>query len=206
MGSPDACPLPVGAPGEALDAFRQAQDPLADELGSIRRRSSRSCSGSIPQDPTLQLTGKPLRGYRLLERVEGAFGVVWRARPRAGAGGRREAIHPRLSDDPSFVRRFEQEAQTIARLEHPHVVPLYDYWRDGSGAYLVMRWMRGGPSRTSSCAQARPRALGEDRRPARGCARPRTEPTRSTATSSRPTSCSTTTGTPTCRTSASRRI
>ena len=53
-------------------------------------------------------------------------------------------IHPRLSDDPSFVRRFEQEAQTIARLEHPHVVPLYDYWRDGSGAYLVMRWMRGG--------------------------------------------------------------
>jgi ABC-type glycerol-3-phosphate transport system substrate-binding protein len=49
-----------------------------------------------------------------------------------------------LSDDPSFVRRFEQEAQTIARLEHPHVVPLYDYWRDGSGAYLVMRWMRGG--------------------------------------------------------------
>ena len=136
-----------GRQAEALDAFRQAQDLLADELGidpsqelqELQRRM-------LQQDPALQLTGKPLRGYRLLERVgEGAFGVVWRALdPELGREVGVKQIHPRLSDDPSFVRRFEQEAQTIARLEHPHVVPLYDYWRDGSGAYLVMRWMRGG--------------------------------------------------------------
>ena len=115
--------------------------------GSIRRRSCRSCSaGCCNRIRRSQLTGKPLRGYRLLERVgEGAFGVVWRALdPELGREVGVKQIHPRLSDDPSFVRRFEQEAQTIARLEHPHVVPLYDYWRDGSGAYLVMRWMRGG--------------------------------------------------------------
>ncbi|HSH77747.1 MAG TPA: protein kinase, partial [Herpetosiphonaceae bacterium] len=29
-------------------------------------------------------------------------------------------------------------------LEHPHIVPLYDYWRDPSGAYLVMRYLRSG--------------------------------------------------------------
>jgi serine/threonine protein kinase len=29
-------------------------------------------------------------------------------------------------------------------LEHPHITPLYDYWRDAGGAYLVMRWLRGG--------------------------------------------------------------
>ena len=94
----------------------------------------------------MQLTGRPLRGYRLLEQVgEGAFGVVWRALdPELGREVAVKQIHPRLASDPGFVRRFEQEAQTIARLEHPHVVPLYDYWRDGSGAYLVMRWMRGG--------------------------------------------------------------
>ncbi len=136
-----------GRQAEALDAFRQAQELLADELGidpsqelqELQRRM-------LQQDPALQLTGKPLRGYRLLERVgEGAFGVVWRALdPELGREVGVKQIHPRLSDDPSFVRRFEQEAQTIARLEHPHVVPLYDYWRDGSGAYLVMRWMRGG--------------------------------------------------------------
>ena len=32
-------------------------------------------------------------------------------------------------------------------LEHPHIVPLYDYWRDPDGAYLVTRWLRGGSLR-----------------------------------------------------------
>jgi DNA-binding SARP family transcriptional activator/ABC-type glycerol-3-phosphate transport system substrate-binding protein len=136
-----------GRQAEALDAYRRAQDLLADELGIDPSPELQELQRRIlHQDATLQLTGKPLRGYRLLERVgEGAFGVVWRALdPELGREVGVKQIHPQLSDDPAFVRRFEQEAQTIARLEHPHVVPLYDYWRDGSGAYLVMRWMRGG--------------------------------------------------------------
>src|SRR5262249_48279949 len=48
---------------------------------------------------------------------------------------------------PEFIRRFESEAQLVARLEHPHITPLYDYWRDPEGAYLVMRWLRGGSLR-----------------------------------------------------------
>ncbi|MCB0000755.1 MAG: serine/threonine protein kinase, partial [Anaerolineales bacterium] len=32
----------------------------------------------------------------------------------------------------------------VARLESPHIVPLYDFWREPGGAFLVMRWMRGG--------------------------------------------------------------
>src|SRR5262249_52372920 len=48
------------------------------------------------------------------------------------------------ANQPDFIRSFEQEAQLVARLEHPHIVPLYDYWRDPDGAYLVMRFLRGG--------------------------------------------------------------
>ena len=55
-----------------------------------------------------------------------------------------KVIHPDLADDPVFVRRFENEARLVARLEHPHIVPLYDFWREPGGAYLVMRWLRGG--------------------------------------------------------------
>jgi WD40 repeat protein len=55
-----------------------------------------------------------------------------------------KTIQPLWANHPEFLRRFEVEAQLVARLEHPHIVPLYDYWRDPSGAYLVMRWMRGG--------------------------------------------------------------
>ena len=56
-------------------------------------------------------------------------------------------ILPGFANQPDFIRRFETEAQMVARLEHPHIVPLYDYWRDPNGAYLVMRWLRGGSLR-----------------------------------------------------------
>ena len=53
-------------------------------------------------------------------------------------------IRPELANDADFIRRFQAEAQLIARLEHPHIVPLYDYWREPDAAYLVTRLMRGG--------------------------------------------------------------
>jgi len=56
-------------------------------------------------------------------------------------------ILPQFANEPGFIRRFEAEAQIVARLEHPYIVPLYDFWRDPSGAYLVMRWLSGGSLR-----------------------------------------------------------
>ncbi|MFQ5436046.1 MAG: serine/threonine-protein kinase, partial [Anaerolineae bacterium] len=53
-------------------------------------------------------------------------------------------IHAKYANQPRFIRRFEAEAQIVARLEYPHIVPLYDYWREADGAYLVMRRLRGG--------------------------------------------------------------
>jgi WD40 repeat protein len=48
------------------------------------------------------------------------------------------------ADNPEFVRKFGPRAAAIARLEHPHLVPLLDYWRDPGSAYLVTRWYEGG--------------------------------------------------------------
>ncbi len=56
-------------------------------------------------------------------------------------------ILPEYANHPEFIRRFEFEAQLVARLEHIHIVALYDYWRDPQGAYLIMRWLRGGSLR-----------------------------------------------------------
>lgn len=53
-------------------------------------------------------------------------------------------ILPRYANHPNFIRRYEAEAQLIARLEHPYIVPLYDYWRDPDAANLIMRLLRGG--------------------------------------------------------------
>jgi WD40 repeat protein/DNA-binding SARP family transcriptional activator len=132
---------------EALAAFERARTILAEELGIDPSHELRKLHERIlRQDPDLDLEGMPLRGYRLLEQIgEGAFGVVYRAiQPKVHRDVAVKAIHPNQANDPDFIRRFEAEAQFIARLEHPHVVPLYDYWREPGGAYLVMRFLRGG--------------------------------------------------------------
>jgi WD40 repeat protein/DNA-binding SARP family transcriptional activator len=133
--------------GEALAAFERARTILAEELGIDPSRELRLLHERIlRQDADLDMQGEPLRGYRLLEQIgEGAFGIVYRAiQPKVHRDVAVKAIHPHLANDPEFIRRFEAEAQFIARLEHPHVVPLYDYWREPGGAYLVMRFLRGG--------------------------------------------------------------
>ena len=51
----------------------------------------------------------------------------------------REFMH-----EPEFLARFKREAKTIAALEHPAIVPVYDYGEDNGQPFLVMRNMLGG--------------------------------------------------------------
>jgi len=93
--------------------------------------------------------GSAIKGYEVQERIgTGGFGAVYRAyQTTVGREVVIKCILPSLANRPEFIRRFETEAQIIARLEHLHIVPLYDYWRDPEGAYLVMRYLRGGSLR-----------------------------------------------------------
>jgi serine/threonine-protein kinase len=95
---------------------------------------------------------RELGSYRLEERLgQGGMGEVWRARHRmlarpaaiklirtpAGASGR-----SRVSND--LMRRFEREAQVIARLRSPHTVDLFDFGVADNGAfYYVMELLEG---------------------------------------------------------------
>lgn len=102
--------------------------------------------------PTLEeiggedLTGRAIRGYALAERIgAGGMGAVYRATQlNVGREVAIKIILPSYANHPDFIRRFEAEAQLVARLEHPHIVPLYDYWREPSAAYQAMRLLRGG--------------------------------------------------------------
>lgn len=94
----------------------------------------------------VDLSGKTIKVYKLEARLgEGAYGAVYRAfQPQVKREVAVKIILPQYADQPDFIRRFETEAQLVAQLEHLHIVPLYDYWRDPDGAYLVMRLMKGG--------------------------------------------------------------
>jgi hypothetical protein len=55
-----------------------------------------------------------------------------------------KALPHALLHDPTFRARFNREAHTIASLEHPAIVPVYDFGEDNGQPYLVMRYMKGG--------------------------------------------------------------
>ena len=101
----------------------------------------------VPDEVGLEdLSGRAIRGYELGERLAmGGFGAVYRSvQPLLDREVAIKIILPQYANHPEFIRRFEAEAQLVARLEHPYIVPLYDFWREPGVAYLVMRLMRGG--------------------------------------------------------------
>jgi DNA-binding SARP family transcriptional activator/WD40 repeat protein len=100
-------------------------------------------------------------GYELRERLgTSEMGVVYRAyQASVGREVVVRAIRRDLAADPAFIRSFEAEGQRVARLAHPHLLPLVDYWRAPDGAYLVHPLVGGGDLRrwavrTGSTGQA----------------------------------------------------
>jgi serine/threonine-protein kinase len=84
--------------------------------------------------------------YRLEERIaSGGMGDVWRCVD--DVLGRTVAVKillPSLLEEPGFTERFRGEARTMATINHPGVVDIYDYGSDpATGAYLVMEYVEG---------------------------------------------------------------
>ena len=52
-------------------------------------------------------------------------------------------IHPHLSSDPEFVRRFEEEAAAVASLRHPNIIQVFDFNHDGDIYYIVFEFIPG---------------------------------------------------------------
>ena len=92
------------------------------------------------------LVGQKLGKYEITELLgQGGMATVYKGYQREV--DRFVAIkvlppHPAQSDQ--FVERFRQEARTIARLQHPHILPLYDYGTENDVLYLVMAFIDGG--------------------------------------------------------------
>ncbi len=92
------------------------------------------------------LAGKHLAQYEILSLLgQGGMAIVYKAhQPSMDRDVAIKVISGQLAGDPSFVSRFEREARLIAKLQHPHILPVYDFGRDENVLYLVMRLVEGG--------------------------------------------------------------
>ena len=58
-----------------------------------------------------------------------------------------KVLQPGLATDESFLKRFRAEARSVASLNHPHVLRVFDWGDDVDGPYLVLEYLGGGSLR-----------------------------------------------------------
>ncbi len=147
-----------GRQAEALRAYNQLRSRLGSELGIEPSGPVRDLEEQIVLgDPRLEVAtktwapegrdpGLAVRGYELRAQVGNAgYGVIYRAyQPAMGREVAVKVIRPELANDPGFIRKFETEASLVAGFESANVVPLYDFWREPDGAYVVEKLISGG--------------------------------------------------------------
>jgi Protein kinase domain len=97
-----------------------------------------------PESPQGALVGQLLGGYRLTSLLgAGGMAEVYRAQePRLGREVAIKVLPPHLAQDAGYVNRFRFEAQRVAALTHPNVVPVYNYGEERGLLYIVMPLMR----------------------------------------------------------------
>ena len=92
------------------------------------------------------ISGKQLGAYQIVAPLgEGGMAAVYKAHHAATERYVALKILPRhFASDPNFVTRFKQEAKVLAQLQHPHILPVFDFGEAEGYTYLVMPHIKGG--------------------------------------------------------------
>lgn len=91
------------------------------------------------------IIGENVGPYRLVEKIgKGGMATVFKAyHPSLDRYVAIKALHPAFMEHPGFIDRFNREAKVVAKLEHPNIVPIYDYSEHEDRPYLVLKYVRG---------------------------------------------------------------
>lgn len=89
--------------------------------------------------------GAQIGAYQITEKIgAGGMATVFKARqPRLDRDVAIKVMHQNISQDTNFLARFEREARIVASLDHPNIVPIYDYDEHNGQPYLVMKYVQG---------------------------------------------------------------
>ena len=98
---------------------------------------------NLPDD---KLIGKTLGQYTILEEAgRGGMATVYLAKQTSmNRSVAIKVLPPHFLHDPSFLERFKREVEVISQLEHPHILPIYEFGEADGMPYIAMRFLGGG--------------------------------------------------------------
>jgi serine/threonine protein kinase len=92
------------------------------------------------------LTGKQLGHYQIVAPLgEGGMAAVYKAyQPTMDRYVALKVLPRHFASDPQFIARFQQEAKVLAKLQHPHILPVFDFGEADGYTYIVMPFVQSG--------------------------------------------------------------
>lgn len=134
------------APG--VEAFAASHPECREELLELLPGvvSMESLRGAVQAEAaTVAQQPEHLGEYRILGEIgRGGMGVVYEAiQDSLGKPVAIKALSPAWAGEEALCRRFEEEARTVAKLRHTHIVEVYGAGRDGDSRYFVMELVDG---------------------------------------------------------------
>ena len=89
--------------------------------------------------------GENVGQYRIIEALgQGGMATVFKAyHPSLDRYVAIKVLHPAFKEDQNFLARFNREARIVAKLDHPNIIPIFDFALHGDTPYLVMRYVEG---------------------------------------------------------------
>jgi len=156
VGSTELLPSAGRLPGDdavnqSINPFTALDDPTEDAVTVIRRtdggsyvRMPERTNGSSPAEVAKVLLGSRLSHFHLEELIGGGgMGAVFRARDERLDRTVAIKVIPFIGDDPDMQRRFRNEAQAAARLDHPNIARVFDVGMSEGWRYIVFEYIQG---------------------------------------------------------------
>ncbi|HVY63126.1 MAG TPA: serine/threonine-protein kinase, partial [Planctomycetota bacterium] len=132
-GEPNALRLAALLVEKKLLSESRAHELLLEAAGGAAARAG------------VKLEGRVIGNYRVLERVsEGGMGAIHLAEHvKLGRRAALKVIREDRGAEPELVKRFENEARVLAKIQHPNVVTVFDFGRDGAVWFILMEYVDG---------------------------------------------------------------